>query len=70
MENRNKVLRTADGESSSWWKGADLEYQKQLLGFDAKAAPLEGHRAWDEKKFTSSQNGSNKIQNACNGQDK
>jgi NDP-sugar pyrophosphorylase family protein len=43
MEWRDKVLKTADGQSPFEWKGCDPEYQTTLLGFHAKAAAVEGH---------------------------
>lgn len=48
MERRNTVLRAATGWSSCEWKGADIDYQKALLGFDAKASALEVWEAWKQ----------------------
>lgn len=49
MERRNKVLRAADGNGPCEWKGADFEYQRQLLGFDAKDAAEKAFVEWKHK---------------------
>jgi salicylate hydroxylase len=53
MEKRNKVLRSADGLSKCEWKGADLEYQRDLLGFDAKQNAVEAFQDWAKQVLDS-----------------
>ena len=48
-ERRNKVMLAATGEGECEWKGADLNYQKQLLGFDAKKSATEAFDKWRRK---------------------
>ncbi|EXJ70575.1 uncharacterized protein A1O5_06645 [Cladophialophora psammophila CBS 110553] len=49
MERRNKVFRSADGWGKCEWKGADFEYQRELLGYDARKHALETYEGWEKQ---------------------
>lgn len=51
-ERRDKVMLAATGEGECEWKGADLNYQKQLLGFDAKKNATDAFDKWRRKTLS------------------
>jgi hypothetical protein len=52
MERRNAVFRSAIVNEKSEWKGADPDYQMELLGFDAYAVARRAISDWKEANIS------------------